>query len=129
MTELAASGKTHVTWRTHMNSFHLTAIGRLAEDPTTGKNGDVHFALIGDDYAGKDREPVTTTVYFVAFNAIGEAIAAHARKGDQLIVEAQLRANNYEKKGKTVYDYSQIVQGFRFGAPGKAKRLALAANE
>ena len=109
-----------------MNSFHLTAIGRLADDPTTGTNGDVRFALIGDDYAGKGREPVTTTVYFVAFNGIGEAIAAHARKGDQLIVDAQLRANNYEKKGKTVYDYSYIVQGFKFGAPGKAKRQALA---
>jgi hypothetical protein len=64
-----------------MNSFHLTAIGRLADNPTTGTNGDVRFALIGDDYAGKGREPVTTTVYFVPFNAIGEAIAAHAKKG------------------------------------------------
>ncbi|HXQ21562.1 MAG TPA: hypothetical protein VN812_07810, partial [Candidatus Acidoferrales bacterium] len=91
-----------------------------------GTNGDVRFALIGDDYAGKGREPITTTVYFVAFNATGEAIAAHAKKGDQLIVDAQLRANNYEKDGKTVYDYSYIVQGFKFGAPGKAKRQALA---
>jgi single-strand DNA-binding protein len=109
-----------------MNSFHLTAIGRLAEDPKTGTNGDVRFALIGDDYAGKGREPVTTTVYFVAFDSVGEAIATHARRGDQLIVDAQLRANNYEKKGKIVYDYSYIVQGFKFGAPGKAKRQALA---
>jgi len=37
------------------------------------------------------------------------AIAAHARRGDQLIVDAQLRANNYEKKGKTVYDYSGLT--------------------
>ena len=110
-----------------MNSFHLTAIGRLANDPTTGPNGAVRFALIGDDYAGKDRDPVTTTVFFVAFNGLGQAIATHARKGDQLIVSAQLRANNYEKAGKTVYDYSYIVQSFKFGASGKAKRLALAA--
>ena len=111
-----------------MNSFHLTAIGRLAENPNA-RNGAVHFALIGEDYAGKDKAPVTTTVFFVAFNGLGEAIAQHARKGDQLIVDAQIRANNYEKKGKTVYDYSYIAQGFKFGAPGKAKRLALAAGE
>ncbi len=112
-----------------MNSFHLTAIGRLADVPTTGTNGDVRFALIGDDYAGKGREPVTTTVYFVAFNAIGEAIAAHAKKGDQLIVDAQLRANNYEKKGKTVYDYSYIVQGFKYGNPGLMRRAQLNAAQ
>ena len=127
MTEMQRTGESHVTRRTFMNSFHLTAIGRLAGDPTTGTNGDVRFALIGEDYAGKNREPVKTSVYFVAFNSIGEAIAAHAKKGDQLIVAAQLRANNYEKDGKTVYDYSYIVQGFKFGAPGKAKRQALAA--
>ncbi len=108
-----------------MNCFHLTAIGRIASDLTTGKNGEVKFALIGEDYAGPNRAPITTSVFFVAFNGIGEALAKHARKGDQLILEAQLRANNYEKDGKTVYDYSYIVQGFKFAAPGKAKRQAL----
>jgi single-stranded DNA-binding protein len=108
-----------------MNSFHLTAIGRLADDPKSGKNGDVRFALIGEDYAGKDREPITTSVYFVAFNGVGQSLFEHARKGDQLILEAQLRANNYEKNGKTVYDYSFVVVSFKFGAPGNAKRLAL----
>jgi single-stranded DNA-binding protein len=112
-----------------MNSFHLTAIGRLASDPATGSNGDVKFALIGEDYAGKNREPVKTTVFFVAFNGIGEAIAAHAKKGDQLIVDAQLRANNYEKDGKTVYDYSYIVQGFKYGNPGLMRRAELNARQ
>ena len=108
-----------------MNSFHLTAIGRLAHDPEPGRNGEVRFALIGEDYAGKGREPVTTSVYFVAFNGIGETLVQHARKGDQLILEAQLRANNYEKDGKTIYEYTYVVLGFKFGAPGKTKRQAL----
>jgi single-strand DNA-binding protein len=105
-----------------LNSFELTGIGRLAEDPKVGAKGEVTFALIGDDYAGKDRGPIATTVQLVAFAALGEAIAKHARKGDQLIVNAQMQASNYERDGKTVYGYSYIVRGFRFGAPGKAKR-------
>jgi single-strand DNA-binding protein len=54
---------------------------------------------------------------------LGEAIAKNVRKGDQLIVEARIRANNWtDKQGEKQYDHSFIVQGFRFGAPGRAKR-------
>ena len=53
-----------------MNSFHLTAIGRLAHDPEPGRNGEVRFALIGEDYAGKGREPVTTSADSTACRAI-----------------------------------------------------------
>jgi single-strand DNA-binding protein len=57
---------------------------------------------------------------------MGEAIARNARKGDQLIVDARLRANNWvDKQGEKQYDYSFVVQGFRFGAPGKVKREEL----
>lgn len=111
-----------------MFSFHLTAVGRLSADPTTGPKGDVHFALIGEDYAGKGAEVVTTTVYFVAFGILGETLARQSKKGDQLILDAQMRANNYTKDGKTVYAHTFVVQGFRFGSPGRAKREALAAS-
>jgi single-strand DNA-binding protein len=114
-----------------MNSFTLFAVGNLAEDPTlTDKDGATFakFALIGNDYAGKGREDQKTAVYFVAFNGVGETIARNARKGDQLILEAQIRANNWKdpQSGEMNYDYSFIVQSFRFGAPGKLKREALA---
>lgn len=114
-----------------MNCFTLYAIGRLAANPElTEKNGTAYcrFALIGDDYGGKDREEIKTSVYFVAFNGLAEAIGQHAKSGDQLIVQAQIRANNYADKdtGELKYGYSHIVQGFTFGAPGKAKRAALA---
>lgn len=108
-----------------MNSFTLTAIGQLAKDPETSGKGDkrfTKFALIGNDFNGKGNDDVVTSVFFVAFNGIGNAIAEHARKGDQLIVQAQMRSNNYEKDGETVYAYSYIVQSFKFGAPGKIKR-------
>jgi single-stranded DNA-binding protein len=47
-----------------------------------------------------------------------------------LILQAQVRSNNWtDKDGDRQYDYSFVVQGFRFGAPGKAKREELARRE
>ena len=113
-----------------MNSFKLTAIGNLARDPDLISKEDISYTricLVGNDYAGKDEEglarEVVTSVWFVAFGMTGESLARNARKGDQLLVEARLRANNWiDSKGDKQYDYSFIIEGFRFGAPGKAKR-------
>jgi len=113
-----------------MNSFQVTAIGNLAKNPELIAKGDVsytRFCLIGNDYAGKDEDggarEVVTSLWFVAFGGLGEALASNALKGDQLIVEARIRANNWtDPQGEKQYDYSFIVDGFRFGAPGRAKR-------
>ena len=119
-----------------MNSFTLTAIGNLAKDPELAVKGDNSYTkicLVGNDYAGKDdhgqpRE-VATSMYFVAFESLGEAIAKNARKGDQLILQAQIRANNWtDKAGEKQYDYSYVVQSFRFGAPGRTKREEFASR-
>ena len=116
-----------------MNSFTVTAIGNLAKNPELVAKGDsvyTRFCLIGNDYAGKDEDgaarEVVTSLWFVAFGPLGEAIARNARKGDQLILEARIRANNWtDQQGERQYDYSFVVEGFRFGAPGKAKREEL----
>jgi single-strand DNA-binding protein len=113
-----------------MNCFTLTAVGNLARNPELVPKGDTaytRFCLVGNDYAGKDEEgaarEVVTSLWFVAFGALGEAIARHSRKGDQLVVEARVRANNWtDKQGEKQYDHSFVVQGFRFGAPGRTKR-------
>ena len=113
-----------------MNSFTLTAVGNLARNPELVAKNDssyTRFCLVGNDYAGKDEEgaarEVVTSLWFVAFGAMGEALARNARKGDQLFVEARVRASNWtDKQGEKQYDHSFIVDGFRFGAPGKAKR-------
>jgi single-strand DNA-binding protein len=113
-----------------MNSFTLTAVGNLARNPELVAKSDssyTRFCLVGNDYAGKDEEgaarEVVTSLWFVAFGAMGEALARNARKGDQLFVEARVRASNWtDKQGEKQYDHSFIVEGFRFGAPGKAKR-------
>lgn len=118
-----------------MNSFTVTAIGNLAKNPELAVKGDVsytRFCLVGNDYVGKDESgkprEAATSVWFTAFEALGEVIAKNARKGDQLILHAQLRANNWtDRDGEKQYDHSYIVQSFKFGAPGKAKREELAA--
>jgi single-strand DNA-binding protein len=119
-----------------MNSFQLTAVGNLARDPELAAHSEksyARFCLVGNDYAGKDdggapRE-VVTTLWFTAFGPLGETLARTARKGDQLIVEARVRANNWtDKQGEKQYDHSFIVEGFRFGAPGKIKREELEAR-
>jgi len=119
-----------------MNSFTVTAIGNLARNPELAIKGDTTYTrlcLVGNDYAGKDdhgnvRETVTS-LWFVAFDSLGESIAKNARKGDQLIVQAYIRANNWtDKEGEKQYDYSFVVDNFRFGAPGKLKREELAAR-
>jgi single-strand DNA-binding protein len=116
-----------------MNSFTLTAVGNLARNPEFVAKNDMSYArfcLVGNDYAGKDEggsaREVTTSLWFVAFGPMGEALARNARKGDQLFVEARVRANNWtDKQGEKQYDHSFIVAGFRFGAPGKIKREEL----
>jgi single-strand DNA-binding protein len=119
-----------------MNSFTVNAVGNLAKNPELAVKGDTTYTricLVGNDYAGKDEQgnprEIVTSLYFVAFESLGEAIAKNARKGDQLILQAQIRANNWtDKEGEKQYDFSYVVQNFRFGAPGKAKREELAAR-
>jgi single-strand DNA-binding protein len=119
-----------------MNSFKVIAVGNLATDPEFGVKGETTYAricLVGNDYAGKDEQgnarEAVTSLWFVAFESLAEAIAKNARKGDQLILEAQIRSNNWtDKQGEKQYDYSYVIQSFRFGAPGKAKREEFAAR-
>jgi single-stranded DNA-binding protein len=113
-----------------MNSFCLTAVGNLARSPEWLDEGDVpcaRFCLVGNDYAGKDDKGaarvIVTSLWFVAFGAVGAAIARHSQKGDQLIVEARVQVDNREgRQGEKPYDHAFIVEGFRFGAPSRISR-------
>jgi single-strand DNA-binding protein len=113
-----------------MHSFTLTAVGNLARNPELVVKNDTayaRFCLLGNDYAGRDEaggvRDMTTSLWFVAFGTLGEVLARTARKGDQLFVQARVRASNWtDKHGEQQYEHSFIVNGFRFGAPGKARR-------
>jgi single-strand DNA-binding protein len=117
-----------------MYSFTVTGVGNLTKNPELAVKGDTtytRFCLVGNDYAGKDEHgnarETTNSLWFVAFEGIGETIARHARKGDQLIVQAQVRDNAWvDAEGEKRYDHDFVVQSFRFGAPGRAKREELA---
>jgi single-strand DNA-binding protein len=113
-----------------MNSFMLRAIGNLARNPELLAKGQTVYArlcLIGNDYVGRDEEgsarEVVTSLWFTAFGPLAEALAKHARKGDQLFVEARVQSDTWtNKEGQTQYDHSYVVTGFRFGAPGQSTR-------
>ena len=113
-----------------MHSFKLIAVGKLARNPELVAKGETmytRFLLVGNDYMGRDEDgaarEIVTSMWITAFDALGEAIAKNALKGDQLIVEAHVRANNWvDKQGEKQYDHSYVLDGFRFGAPGPAKR-------
>ena len=119
-----------------MKSFKLSAVGNLARNPELVAKGDVTYTrlcLVGNDYGGKDEEgiarKVVTTLWLTAFGALGEALTRHARKGDQLIVDAYLRSETWtDGAGEKHHDHSYIVDGFRFGAPGKLKRDELTSR-
>ena len=119
-----------------MNSFTVTAIGNLAETrnfprraipPTRGfvwwamtMQGKMSTAMRARRSRASGSRRST---------ALGEAIAKNSRKGDQLIVRAHMRSNNWtDKDGEKKYEHSFIVDSFRFGAPGKIKREELAAR-
>lgn len=119
-----------------MKSFSLRAIGNLAKDPEIATKDDtmcIRFCLVANDYTGKREDEtfreIVTRLWFVAFGALGEAIAKNARKGDQLIVDAKMRCEiRTDKQGEKQSDHSFIVDGFRFGALGQIKREALKAR-
>lgn len=112
-----------------MNGFFIHgAVGRLTKDPqyvTDASTPYCTFALIRNDYAGKDREDTVTRLPCVAFSGIAKAIGENARKGDQLILTIRVRNNDREEDGKTHYGFSFIVESFEFGAPGPLKRQEL----
>lgn len=119
-----------------MNSFTIHAVGNLASDPVLAEpaSGEPYckFVLIGNDYAGTDdqgkNKETITSVQFVAFGGIAKTIAKR-RKGDQLILESHMRSNRWtDKEGKDRFEMSYIVDGFRFGSPGRETRALMATG-
>lgn len=116
------------------NTFHF--VGRLAEAPQTGSgpNTPTRLRLIRNEFAGTDeqtneRKERIVSVPFVVFGARGKTLAEHARKGDQLHVQARIENNRYtDGEGVERFDYNFVVLDFEFGAIGEQKRAELAAS-
>lgn len=113
-----------------MNSFTLRAVANLACNPERIAKGDTHyirFQLVGNDFAGRNgggrAREVITSLWFVAFGALGEALSQNARKGDQLIVDAVLQPDDWTANTADQHpNHGFVLTDFRFGAPGYARR-------
>jgi single-stranded DNA-binding protein len=117
-----------------MESFELRAIGNLARDPEVFPGSTqprTRFCLVGNRYGGRDDEgnvhEDAVFAWFTAFGRLGQTIAKHARRGDQLFVEARLENSNWvDKHGDPHFSNDFVVSGFQFGKPGRLTRQALA---
>lgn len=108
--------------------------GRAAATPELESHGETkvtRFRLIRNEYAGRDdkgeRRERQVSVPFTAFGRLAEMLADSVLVGDQLIVHATIRNNNYtDGKGVERYDYNFEAQEVEFGGPGPEKRKKLA---
>lgn len=105
-----------------MNSFKVYAVGVLARNPELVVKEEETFArfcLVGTDFKeiGESVREYMTSVWFVAAEPIGSVLVRTCKKGDQLILEARVLANNWmDRQGQKQYDYAFEVTGFRYGA-------------
>jgi len=79
-----------------MNSFILRAVGNLARNPEAlakGALGYARFCLVGSDPEEQQTQHVVTSLWLLAFDDIANDLLKHARKGDQLILEARVRSS------------------------------------
>jgi single-strand DNA-binding protein len=114
-----------------MDGFMITGAGFLGATPKLESKGTdrwVNLALMRDDFAGVGKPKSQTTLYVTAFGDQASVLAGTCRKGDQLLIRAEVRQSNYVDgdTGATVYRHSYILRSFEFGAPGKEKRAEFA---
>lgn len=110
--------------------------GRVAATPKLEVHGETRVTrvrLIRNEYAGKDnngdRKERQVTVPFTAFGGLAEMLADNVLVGDQLVIHATIRNNNYtDGEGVERYDYNYEVQDVEFGSPGAEKRKKLAGT-
>jgi len=116
-----------------MNKFFFA--GRTAAAPELNTYGDTkvaRFRLIRNEYAGKDeggqRKEREVSIPFAAFGGMAETLAKTVMTGDQLIVEATVKNNNYGEGEDKHYGFNFEVTAFDYGAPGAEKRKKLAES-
>lgn len=110
-----------------MNRF--TFMGWATERPelrTYGKTSLARIRLIRNDFIGMDedgkRKEMETSITFTAFGNIAKVLCKTVMTGDQILVEARVRNNDYEAEGRKRYGFNFEILNFEYGAPGRAKR-------
>ena len=99
-----------------MNKVFL--MGRLTRDPEIRYSGDKPVASysIAVDRRYKDQNGNYPTDFFnlTSFGNTASFVEKYLKKGSKIVVEGEIRNNNYEKDGKTVYSDQIIANNVEF---------------
>lgn len=97
----------------------LIMMGRLTKDPEVRYGSDgkaiARFSL-AVDRRYKDNNGNYPTDFFnlVSFGKTAEFVEKYLHKGVKILVEGEIRNNNYQKDGKTVYSDQIIANSVEF---------------
>ena len=94
-------------------------MGRLTKEPEVRYGNDnkaiARFSLAVDrKYKDNNGNYPTDFFNLVAFGKTAEFIDKHLHKGVKILVEGEIRNNNYQKDGKTVYSDQLIAHSVEF---------------
>lgn len=117
-----------------MNDFKCT--GRLTNNPVSGTSNNekrtsyCQFGIaIRQDWHAEGEGPSADFFQCVAFGKTAEFIAKYFRKGSPILIKrSQIRNNNREVDGQTVYGNQIIVQEVEFNGRLKSDEAQEAAN-
>lgn len=100
-----------------MNKLLLT--GRICKDPEVRYGNDnksiARFSLAVDrKYKDNNGNYPTDFFNLVSFGKTAEFVEKYLHKGVKILVEGEIRNNNYQKDGKTVYSDQLIAHNVEF---------------
>ena len=100
--------------------------GRLTKEPelrqTQSGIAVVRFTVAVDRPYSKDKEKESDFIECTAWRQTAEFVSRYFSKGSAIIVEGQLRNNNYEDKNKVKhYSYTVLVDNVHFAESKKSE--------
>lgn len=99
----------------------LILLGNATKDPEVRYGNDnkpvARFGIaVQRKYKNKDGNYDTDFFNLVSFGKTAEFVEKYIKKGTKILVECELRNNNYEKDGKTVYSDQIVVNAIEFAS-------------
>ena len=95
-------------------------MGRLTRDPEVRYGGAsntavARFSLAVDRRFKREGDPDADFFNCVAFGRQGEFVEKYLRKGTKILMEGEVRNNNYtNQEGKTVYGFEFVANSIEF---------------
>lgn len=102
-------------------------MGRLTRDPEVRYGGAnntavARYSIAVDRRFKRDGEPDADFFNLVSFNKQGEFVEKYLRKGTKIVVEGELRNNNYTNKdGQMVYGMDIVTTNVEFAESKSAQ--------